>query len=726
MPVAAPIVAGQAPSGATAPPEAAAQRPQLLPLLREDIRLLPGPPTRAGAPTWTLYDPAMHRYLRIGRLEFEILCHWGLRRPDAIAAAVAATTTFAATPDDVSDVLRFADRANLLMPAGAQATRRLAGQVAARRLSAAQWLLKNYLFLRVRLVDPDRFLTAVLPFVGWMYSRGFVVALACLAGVGFYLIGLQWDAYTHSFLHLFSVQGAFEVGVALAFAKAVHELGHGLTAKQFGCRVPGMGVALLVLWPMLWTDCTNAWRLVDRRQRLLIDAAGMLAEIVLAVVASLLWSVLPDGPPRTAAFLLSGSTWLITVAVNINPLMRFDGYYLLGDWLDEPNLQERSFALGRWWLRELLFGLGDAPPEQLRPGRRRTLIAYALASWIYRFSLFLGIAVLVYHLTFKLLGIFLMAVELGWFIARPIVTELRVWRRRVPTAGWTRRNVVTALVMLCLVALLVTPWRGSVTAPALLRAARQAPLFTAEAGQLIRATGNAEQVTEGQPLFVLDAPDIVHQRAAALAELAGLRARLAGLAFDPESADDLPVAFGELAGAVAQLRSADAQAALLTVHAPFAGRLVDVPRDLQPGVWLPRREPLGVVIDPRSQVVEADVDEADVARVHPGATALFRPENGDAPVALVVRSVSPGAIATLEAPELASVNGGGVAARRGEDGRLVPEAAVYRVMLDVVDQPPGASAELRRGWVTIAGDRDSTLARIWRRAVAIVVREAGP
>jgi putative peptide zinc metalloprotease protein len=353
--------------------EAPAPAPLLPPLppLREDIRLLPGPPARSGEPTWTLYDPALHRFVRIGRLEFEILRCWGLGRADAIASAVAANTTFAATPADVVEVLRFAERASLLVPVGAQAGRRLAGQAAMRRLSAAQWLLKNYLFLRVRLLDPDRFLAACLPYVRWIYTARFVAVLAGLAAVGFYLIGLQWDAYTHSFLHLFSLVGALQVGAALAFAKAVHEFGHGLTAKRFGCRVPGMGAALLVLWPMLWTDCTDAWRLIDRRQRLLIDAAGVLAEIVLAVAASLAWSVLPDGPARSAAFLLSGSTWLVALAINANPLMRFDGYYLLSDWLDEPNLQERSFALCRWRVREALFGLGDPPPERWPAGRQR-------------------------------------------------------------------------------------------------------------------------------------------------------------------------------------------------------------------------------------------------------------------------------------------------------------------------------------------------------------------
>jgi putative peptide zinc metalloprotease protein len=359
-------------------------------------------------------------------------------------------------------------------------------------------------------------------------------------------------------------------------------------------------------------------------------------------------------------------------------------------------------------------------------GPAATLLIYALACWTYRFSLFLGIALLVYHLAFKLLGIFLMAVELGWFIARPIVSELRVWRRRLPAAGWTRRSVLTLLVACALVALLATPWRGSITAPALLRAAQQTPVLTAEAGRLVRLTANGAAVAEGQALFVLEAPDIAHQRQAAEAELAGLRARLAGLAFDPEAAQDLPVAFGEVAGAVASLRSAEAMADRLIVRAPASGRLVDVPRDLQPGVWLPRREFLGMLISPRAQSVEADLDEADVGRVHPGATARFQPENGEAPIALVVRSISAGAIATLEAPALASVNGGDVAVRRAADGRLVPEAAVYRVMLDLVDPPPETAAVLRRGWVTIAGDRASVVSRLWRRVVAVVVREANP
>jgi len=719
------VALGQIPGTPFAAPTVADQVPKLPPL-REDIRLMPGPPTPAGAPTWTLYDPALHRFLRIGRLEFEILCHWRLGRADLVAAAVAGSTTFAATVQDVLEVLRFVSQARLLAPLGPTAPTRLVAEADAQRLSAAKWLLKNYLYIRLRLLNPDRLLTAMLRRIGWMLTPGFAYVLAGLAALGLYLIGRQWDLYTHSFLNMFTPEGMVQVGLALTAAKVVHEMGHGLMAKHFGCRVPGMGVAIVVLWPMAWTDCTDAWRLTDRRQRLAIDAAGMLAEIALAVFASLAWSVLPDGPARTGAFMLSSSTWLITVAINVNPLMRFDGYFLLGDFLDEPNLQPRGFALARWWVREVLFGLGDPPPERLLPGRRRFLIGYALCCWIYRFTLFLGIALVVYHFAFKLLGLFLMAVEIGWFIVRPIGAEMMIWRRRAHARGWTVRSVVSVVLLLGLLGALALPWRGDVAAPGLLRAERQAILFTAASGQLAQLTTNATSVAAGQVLFTLDSPDTAYQRDDALARVDGLKAQLVGQVFDVRATRDLPVTWSELESAMAQLRSAEATQSLLTTRAPFAGVLMDVPRGLAQGAWLPRHEPLGILVDPHSPMVEAELDEAELSRVHPGQSARFWPEDGAASIPLVVRSISPGAVGLLEAPELASVFGGGVAVRREQDGRLIPETAVYRVVLDVAGGGAMAAREHLRGTVHIEADRTSPLERIWRRTVAVVMREAGP
>ncbi|HZB53080.1 MAG TPA: site-2 protease family protein, partial [Reyranella sp.] len=443
-----------------------------LPPLREDLALLPGPRSD-GQPTWSIYDPARHRFVRLGWLDFEILSRWGLRAPDAILAAIAAETTLRPAADDIVRFAEFALGAGLLQASSPAATARMAGERAMERKTAASWLVHNYLFLRLRLVDPDRFLTAALPLVRWIFTRAGLLGIALLGVLALFLISREWERYSHSLVEQTTFDGLIQMGIAISFAKVFHELGHGFAAKLYGCRVPSMGVAFLVMWPVLWTDTTDAWRLTDRRQRLVIDSSGMAAEIIIAAAASIAWAVLPDGPTRSAMFVLSSSTWVLTLFVNLSPLMRFDGYYILSDLLDFPNLQERGFAYTRWLMREVLFRPNVAPPETLSRPLARLIVVYSFATWIYRFFLFVGIAVLVYHLAFKILGIVLMAIELWYFVMRPIVRELRAWAR-LPTVKRPGRHTLATLAVfgLLLLAVLV-PWRGRIDAPALLRAERQ-------------------------------------------------------------------------------------------------------------------------------------------------------------------------------------------------------------------------------------------------------------
>lgn len=694
-----------------------------LPPLREDIRLLPGPATAEGAPTWTLHDPAAHRFLRIGWTEFEILSRWALGDPAAVARAVSHETMLTASADDVLDVARFCEKAGLLWPGGEQGTARLAAQLTARRVSAAKWLLKNYLFLRVRLLDPDRMLAALLPWVAWAFHSLFPLGLLLAAAMGLFLVSRQWERFTHTLSWAFTLEGAAATAAALCLSKVAHEMGHGLAAKRFGCRVPAMGVALLVLWPVLWTDVTDAWKLNDRKQRLVIDAAGMAAEVIVAVLASLAWGLLPDGPARSALFLLAGSTWLLTLAVNLNPLMRFDGYFLLSDLLDEPNLQDRSFALARWRLREWLFGFGDAPPERPRAGRGNLLVAYGLAVWVYRFFLFMGIALLVYHFAFKLLGLFLMSVEIGWFILRPVAAELAAWRKRRADMRWNRNTRITAALAVLLLLVLLLPWHGHVSAPALLRPERQTVLYTAQPGQLAQSAREGQAVGEGETLFAFQSPDLDFRRRKAEAEIEGLRARLAGLSFDGRSAEEVVVAWQELGKAVADLGDVDAHMEALTIRAPFSGVVKDVPPSLRPGLWMGKREPLGILIDPSAQLVEAYVAEADLNRLKVGAEAKFYAESGEEVVPLTLRSIDRLSTREVATAELASIHGGGIAVRQDADKRLVPEASIYRVTLKPAGDAPQA-AGLRRGAVVMEAEAESLLLRLWRNAAAVVIRES--
>ncbi|EWY39936.1 peptidase M50 [Skermanella stibiiresistens SB22] len=708
-------------AGAPAPPA------RLLPL-REELTLHAGPVTAEGSPTWTLHDPANNRFYRIGWLEFEILSRWEAGDMEEIAADIRRSTTLDAAVSHVELVARFLMSCNLLQARGEAALERLTRQAASIRVGPAKWLLKNYLFIRVPLVRPERFLKAALPMVGWVFTRGFLVAVLLMALTGGYLVMRQWDAFLATFPHFFSLEGAALSALALTGAKILHELGHAFTARRRGCRVPTMGVAFLVMWPVLYTDTSEAWKLPSRRHRLEIGAAGMAAELALAAVATLAWSFLPDGPARSAAFLLATSTWLLTLVINLNPFMRFDGYYLLSDYLDIPNLQDRSFALARWRLRELLFGLGDPVPERLPDHTRRVLIAYAFCTWIYRFFLFLGIALLVYHLFFKLLGIFLMMVEMVWFIARPIWSELREWVMGRDKVHVNRNSVATLLGLCCVVALVLVPWRSAIPAAAVLRAEQQLKLFTPRGARLAEVGVRIGQlVTAGDMLFRFDSPDLDHDLAQAERRVQVSRWQVQFQGMSRDLLERNQVSWRELEGAMAQAAGHRTELDKLVLTAPMSGRVVELADPLRTGEWLKANTELATVVDPASGIIEAYVGEADLARIAVGTSGTFHPDDLDiASVTGKVISIDDGSSRTLPEPTLASVNGGDVAVRdaRGPEGALIPESPVYRVLI----RPDGglpAPARVQRGRVLLNGERESLIARTWRAGVGVLVRESG-
>ncbi len=165
----------------------------------------------------------------------------------------------------------------------------------------------------------------------------------------------------------------------------------------------------------------------------MIGGAGVTVELVLACLATFAWPFLAEGPLKSLAFSIATVGWVLSLAINLNPLMRFDGYYLFADALGIDNLQSRAFSLGRWRMRELLFGLGAKPPEQFDKKTTRILVWFAWAVWIYRLILFTGIALLVYYMSFKILGLVLFAVEIIYFIAKPVAqrTGALVARKRI-------------------------------------------------------------------------------------------------------------------------------------------------------------------------------------------------------------------------------------------------------------------------------------------------------
>lgn len=703
----------------------------LLPL-REEIAIFPGPAALDGSPSWTLHDPSSNRFYRLGWREFELLSRWDSGSAAALTARVEAETTLQVEQEDVDDLVRFLFSFDLLRASSPDATANMVKKADRQRGSWAKWLLHNYLFIRIPLLRPDRFLNLSYPYLRWVFSPLVAALVVAIGLIGLVRVARQWDVFLGTFVDMFSVQGAVGFGITLGCLKGLHELGHAYTAKRFGCRVPTMGLALLVMVPVLYTDVNDAWKLSSRRQRLAIGLAGVTTELACAAFATFAWGSLQNGPARSVAFLVATSTWLTTVLINASPFMRYDGYYVLSDWLEVPNLHTRAFALAQWSLRETLLKLGDPVPEDMPPHRRRLLVVFAFLTWVYRFSLFLGIAAIVYHFAVKILGITMMAVEVGYFVVMPVVREALTWWRRRADIHLNLRTALTAAAAVAILLLVLLPWRSAVEAPALLKSQQHIDIFAPEFGARLASISvhDGDSVAKGAPLVQLASPDLDYRLGRARTEIEISEWQLGARGANPELLARSQVTEREYEAARAEYRALQDQKSRLDVTTPIAGEVVDVAEALDPGSWLAAKSRLMSVIDPTSMTVEAYVDEADLDRITVGDAASFVAE-ADTRIAFPLRltEIARASTTVLPDPALASTMGGPIAVRpqkqNEKQNELVPDRTLYRVRLALAEGHPAPVTRILRGQVILRGEAVSLARRLWRFALAVVIRESG-
>jgi len=715
---------------ANAPSPQAAGKPAApppLPRLRDDLQLYPGTPHQDGSPSWRILDPVRNAFFEIGWLEFELMARWsGHRQAGPLLAQVAAETPLAPTPEELNELVEFLAVNQLLAPDSAIAREAIRKKWESSRLTWYEYLLHHYLFFRLPLVKPDAFLSRTVGLTDIFFSRGFLLVVLVVLGIDLYLAVRQWHEFTDAFMALLTPIGLFWYGVALTFAKVVHELGHAYAAKRYGVRVPAMGVAFLVLWPFLYTDTAETWKLANRRKQFVIAAAGMAAEFTLAVFATLLWALAPEGAVKTVLFVLATSTWIMTLAINASPFMRFDGYFLLSDALDFPNLHERAGACARWWLRTTFFRLPLAMPEpSLELRHVRWLTVFALVTWCYRLVVFLGIALLVYFMFFKLLGFVMMLVELYIFIAKPVVAEAAyLWRNREAIRVAWQPTLTAAAIGAVVVWML--PVSGEVTAPALLRATHEQSVYAPFPARVLAVGVNRfDKVEKGAPLVDLDAPDLKARAELAQVAIASAQAELARTPASERQQERRGVLEQQLAQALATMQSVREDAARQRLYAAHAGTVRDLQPDVVPGQWVNPRQLLLRVISESEPLIEAYVGERQLDAIAPGQTVRFYPSLPNTPVIEgVVIEVDRTPIKEISRPLLASVHGGDILVNPGPNGLLVAHEAVFRVSV----KPRAATMPVNaaiRGTVRIEGSLRFVAENFFFRTLSVLIRESG-
>jgi putative peptide zinc metalloprotease protein len=338
--------------------------------------------------------------------------------------------------------------------------------------------------------------------------------------------------------------------------------------------------------------------------------------------------------------------------------------------------------------------------------------------------LFAGIAWAVYHFFFKALGLFLFAVEIGWFIVRPIVKEMAVWRELMKLTYTALRPRIAWLIPIALIALLFIPWQSRLLLSGLLSAEVEYTLYSPQSAQVHKVlVKEGDSVQANQVLIELSSPDLAFRIDSAERKLAQLHEQLAAQSLDVTLAQHNPMDMEEWKSTQAELEGLRDAYKKLTIRATFAGRVRDLSDVLQHGEWLAKSEPIGIVKSPRVIVV-AYAEEAKLSRLQADASGRFYPEGGDLPAFVVhLISIDPVGTRQLNLPELASSHGGEIAVREDEQHHLIPEQGIYRIVLQVNDTSITQAMTLR-GRVSLVTKPESLVGRLLRSTLAVLIRES--
>lgn len=694
---------------------------------RKDLKLYAGPKESDGSPTYNLYDPVRAKYFKLSWEESLIykLAREGMGFEE-IAAEVKKYAPVEMTAEEIAYFFDQAAHLGLLnLPKGGD---EIYQELRKGQASYFLWFVMNYLYLRVPLIYPDAFLERTLPRVRWLWSPLAIWIYAMITLLGLAMVMRQWEEYIHTFTYFFTFQGLILYSAAIFFVKFIHEFSHAYTAKSYGIKVPTMGAAFIVLWPVLYTDVTDSWKLKKRGERLLISMAGIISELVIAGISTMGWVLSPPGIGRSIFFVLSSVTWVSSLLINCNPVLRFDGYYILCDLWGIDNLRPRAFAVGKWKMREFLYGLQLPCPEGegADPQRLRWMCVYSYVSWIYLLIIYTAVALFVYYKFTKALGILLFFLEIAIFFVWPVVSEVQeLYRLR----RHFRRNLRTLTtfslgILLLLWIIIPIPHTESfvgITVP------EQVQTLYVPAEGVIEAIDvkRGDRVVAGQPLIKIRQFDVEMQIKMLENEIKLLDENLEFIRIHSEYSSLIPQKEAELTSVKLQLQSALHTQDQMTIRADISGLIYDWDETLRVGQPVAKDQVLGKVGDTRAFFVTAFVPENQVNLVEVGQEADFVLLSYGQTYEGKITSIEAISEGILEHPALASLFHGPLPVVVNPNKELKLSESFYRMHV-VVDEekraePPPFGAV---GDVRVTGNAYSILGRTLSYLYSLFLKES--
>lgn len=588
---------------------------------RSQVRLLPGVEMIRQMfreePWYVVCDRLGHRFFRIRPAAYRFICY--LEAADTVQEAweraLEIDPTDAPGQGEVIQLLSQLYQSGLLRSDHTADISALEEVKEREEAQKRKQRVASLLFLKIPLINPDPFLRKTLPLFAWLFTPFGAILWFVVFGWGFLALIENWTRFADSSRSILGWANLPYLYASLVITKVLHEFGHGYACRRYGREVPEMGIMLLVFNPLPYVDASSCYAFARKYQRVIVGIAGMAVELFVAAIAVKIWADGADGVTSRVAYNVAITASVGALLFNLNPLLRFDGYHILCDLLEVPNLQGRSQALVSWWINKKVFKIDPGPIPTRSRREQIGFTTYFFASWIYRFLLMIGILIFVSK-QFMILGVVLSLIfGVIWGVLpflkgmRYVFFSPKLMNRRSRALG------VVALVVGSIVAFLAfVPMPYYFRAEGVVKSSEFQNVYTASPGEIVEVvTPTGTYVEAGQVLVRLSNEELRRE-----ADLIRIERERGALLLRRDRSEQ----GAQLAGLQAFFKALDArekslneQLEQLVVRAPVAGLWIAADLHEVLGAMVPRGQSMGMVRSEEGYVFSAVVHQRDAGRL---------------------------------------------------------------------------------------------------------------
>ncbi len=605
----------------------------------------------SGNPCYLVEDTLNDSYFQIGELEYQFLHYLDGKTPiEQILLQMPMLST-----EQAQLICQYAIQSQIVYLKTEQGWQ-LANPPKMKAAKLFQTL--NILFIKIPLGSPDRWLSALLPYCRWMLGWGFFAVWLFLVISGGYLVANQFYRFSHAASNLLLPNNFIWLGVAWTIIKVLHETFHGLVCKKYGGFVQQAGIMLILFVPLgAYVNVTSSWKLRSKWQRIHISVAGIYLELLLSSLAAWVWSYTETGVINYLAYNIIVIAAIGTILFNANPLMRFDGYYILSDLLNMPNLYLHGQKYIRYLNRRYLQGHKENSPTD-----SIFIKVYALCSlvwrWLVIFSLFIT-SLWLWHGA----GVVIAILSLLSILVLPLSQffknlNLNVEKNKVIKQLSLRLTILSIIV---LVVLTQVSWSPRLSAPAVIDYQPSVTVRAETAGFVATiAVKNGEQVAENQLLMVLENPELVSQQRdiALQVQISELKKQQL---FNKNELAASQAEEEKLKAFRAQLADLNFKVEHLKIHAPLAGTVIaDNLTDFK-DLYVKRGVEILTIANPNHLEVKISIpqEEVEAFRANVNQTIwVYLDANPTQAIPTLLDRVNPSASQTILYPALTVLGGG--------------------------------------------------------------------